>query len=93
MDERPTEEVRSAGDDTAPPHLRPHCAPASRTGHVPCTAATLAEHADHVEHTAAVGGYVHPVTGERRHLAELERRQWAASAAALREAALTMEHA
>jgi len=55
--------------------------------HSTCTADTLLEHADHVEHTAALGGYVHPVSGERRTLTQAEREQWAQSAAALREAA------
>jgi hypothetical protein len=55
-----------------------------------CTAARLLEHADHVEHTAAVGGYVGP-SGQRRHLSDAERRTWAQSAAVLREAAHQME--
>ena len=52
-----------------------------------CTPAQLLDHADAVEHTAAVGGYVGP-SGQRRHLSDAERRQWAASAAVLREHAL-----
>lgn len=55
-----------------------------------CTPERLHEHADHVEHTAALGGYVHPATGERRQLTEAEREQWAKSAAALRQAAHAM---
>jgi len=53
-----------------------------------CTAETLLAHADAVEHSAAVGGYVDDRTGRRVQLDETRRRQWAASAAVLREAAL-----
>lgn len=54
------------------------------------TADELLAHADAIDHSAAVGGYLDERTGARRTLSQAEREQWAADAAMLREAAHQM---
>jgi hypothetical protein len=56
-----------------------------------CTAEQLLAHADAIDHSAAVGGYLDERTGARRTLSQAEREQWAADAAVLREAAYQMQ--
>ena len=55
------------------------------------TAEQLLAHADAIDHSAAVGGYLDERTGARRTLSQAEREQWAADAAVLREAAYQMQ--
>lgn len=53
----------------------------------------LLAHADALEHVAALGGYLDPVSGSRVALGEAQRRAWAGDAAVLREAALSEQEA
>lgn len=56
-----------------------------------CTPDLLHQHANAIDHAAAIGGYKDDRTGQRVTLDQSKRAQWARDAALLREQALSME--
>ena len=56
-----------------------------------CVPEALHAHANALDHTALVAGYIDDRTGAKRTLTQAEREGWAADAAAIREAAHQLE--